>query len=485
MVPRSLALLAACLISAPLASAAESEQVQLAAKMSEDASALLEQLLGPGRAKVFIRIEEGDRSEEQKQTETLSPLAGKKPPATTTAVLPGYATASPIFEKTSQWYKRELEQSNTTSAFSIKKIEVSLLLDDQVAEAQSEAIRKVLSDMLRLDTKRGDTLLVLRSQLYPPWKRLLWTPEIGRALIAQAGLWVAVILVCFVCFVGYLVISRSVRGLAEAIATRRTQAEGPAALARGQMGGYAALGGPGAGGALALGEFGETGAGTVPGQVEGRFGYLSARPPKEVARWLAAEPAEDVALLFGAVTDTDPALATRLFAALPKDFRLAVSKALVKIRTADPDRVGTVEARVREKVEASMAGPDKLSTLLAQLAPEERTPLIDELSVAEPQASRDMLESLITFETLAALSAGDLRRLVTAVPIQVWAQALHGAEDFSGRVIEQLPPGLRPTVREGLDTPLPRDRVLEARSVVLARAAQLAADGQIELKASA
>jgi hypothetical protein len=455
--------------------------------MSEDASALLEQLLGPGRAKVFIRIEEGDHSEEQKQTETLSPLAGKKPPATTTAVLPGYATASPIFEKTSQWYKRELEQTNTNSAFSIKKIEVSLLLDDQVAEAQAEAIRKVLSDMLRLDTKRGDTLLVLRSQLYPPWKRLLWTPEIGRAIIAQAGLWVAVILVCFVCFVGYLVISRSVRGLADAIATRRTPAEGPAGLARGQMGGagYAALGGPGAGGALALGEFGEPVAGVVPGQAEGRFGYLSARPPKEVARWLAAEPAEDVALLFGAVTDTDAALATRLFAALPKDFRLAVSKALVKIRTADPDRVGTVEARVREKVEASMAGPDKLSTLLAQLAPEERTPLIDELSVAEPQASRDMLESLVTFETLASLSAGDLRRLVAAVPIQVWAQALHGAEDFSGRVIDQLPPGLRPTVREGLETPLPRDRVLEARSVVLARAAQLAADGQIELKASA
>jgi hypothetical protein len=483
MVSRSLALLAACLLSASFSFSAESEQVQLAAKMSEDASALLEQLLGPGRAKVFIRIEEGDRAEEQKQTETLSPLAGKKPPATTTAVLPGYATASPIFEKTSQWYKRELEQSNTTSAFSIKKIEVSLLLDDQVAEAQAEAIRKVLSDMLRLDTKRGDTLLVLRSQLYPPWKRLLWTPEIGRALIAQAGLWVAVILICFV---GYLVVSRSVRGLAEAIATRRTQAEGPAGL-RGQMGGggYAALGGPGAGG-LALGEFGEAGGGgALAGQAEGRFAYLSARPPKEVARWLAAEPAEDVALLFGAVTDTDPALATRLFAALPKDFRLGVSKALVKIRTADPDRVGTVEARVREKVEASMAGPDKLSTLLSQLAPEERTPLIDELSVAEPQASRDMLESLVTFESLAELAAGDLRRLVAAVPIQVWSQALHGAGGFSGRVIDQLPPGLRPTVKEGLETPLPRDRVLEARSVVLARAAQLAADGQIELKASA
>ncbi len=217
-----------------------------------------------------------------------------------------------------------------------------------------------------------------------------------------------------------------------------------------------------------------------------RFAYLAAKPPRDVSPWLQAESVDDVALLFCWLADKNPDLGMRLFAALPASFQVTVSKQMLKVKQADPERISILDNRLRTQAEFSLHGTEKLGQILGAMQSSDREDLLGELSAADQAGSRELRQSLVTFEELVNMKVQDLRRLVAAVPLPIWGAALVGAEKaLADKVVELFPTGMRPMLRESLAEARPKEKVLEARSQILSQAFKMATLGQLALKPEA
>ncbi len=488
------------------AAAVSVEETELAARLVEDSSALLEQLLGPGRAKVLITVE-GERSETKTSTDIQTPI--DKPGQNATSeqegvvgapgfaqqsttrmerdAMPGYAPYYVPSELMDKSYRYVQEKNNTIfqrdqqesrrSNFQVNKINVSLLVDTAIPQTQAEAVRKVLADMLRLNVLRGDSIVLVRASLTPMWKRLLLSPDIFKTALSHSMIVVGLLatgLVLGVLFVW------GMRTLAQALLHRQQmpqQAPEMPPAAEPEM--------LGAEGPPTLDTTEAAATPTLALEAQERFGFLAGHPAQEVAQILEGEPPEDLALLFSWLADRQTELGTLLFSNMSPQVQLEVSKAMVRLRQADPERIDILEGHLRTQVETRLKGTDKLGLILSRLGPQEREIILGDLSRVDAQASQEVQNSLVTFEDLAAMKVEDLRKLAFLLPIQVWATALRGADqEFAERVTSLFPAGMRSTFQESFELAQPKEKVLEARSKILSQALALADQGQLNIKAA-
>lgn len=445
------------------------DETTLAARLAADASELLEQLLGPGRAKVFVTLQ-GERTEIRTESEITTPQ-----PLETNASLPGYLGDSELKRKV-EIMQKDHEQSLRSSGLLIKNITASVVLDESLSDDQVQLVRRLLPDLMRLDARRGDSVAYLRAPLIPSWRRAFLGTEGTRTLVWLGG---GVLLVCWMGLVAYLVSVGVMRHLTAELALRRADTGGAAIpLARAQ-GPDAALA---AGGPVDVEAelFGEPP--RRQGQLGRRFDFLAAKDPQDLAGLLDKESPEDLALLFGYLADSSPEVATRLFGAFPARQKAQVSQALARLTTADPERLAMLESRLKTTLEFGLRGPERLGRILSRLPSEEREEVLGELMAQDASSAEQVESTLFRFERIGDLAVNDLRRLLTAVSYPDWGVALRGMpEKTVARIAELLPREARDVLRDAMSVPLPREKVLEARSKILSQAYALERQGQISL----
>jgi hypothetical protein len=412
---------------------------ELSSMMVRDISALLDQLIGKGRARVYVHLE-GSSAETETQNEVLTPKS-KESEAAMIPPPPGYPYPF-------QYLQKEQQHSRTSSGFVVQKMHVSVLLDKRVPQD--------------------------RADIVSPWKDLLASPEVARTVIAQASMIVGLLLVCLI---AYLLGMRVARGLGEAIASRRPAAP-EAAMGMGLPPGQAAF--P-AGGPPTMGDLEGAPQEALRLPYQPHFSCLTSKPIHEVVRVLEAEPPEDIAMALTWLADRAPEVGAKLFAALSEPFRLQVSRAMAGISQADPERISLLDSKLKTQVEFSIRGTEKLSKLLGPMPREQREGLLRNLAAADRRLTQEVAAGITTFEDLGGMRVEALRRLVAAVPMDVWTTAVSGVDEaFVNRVAELLPEGMRPTILEGRRRSLPKDKVIEARAKVLAQAAGMAAQGVLD-----
>lgn len=457
------------------------DEAAMGEKLTAEAEKFLVSLLGPGRAKVLVTVE-GERSNTQTQTEILTPIT--KPAGVEPALLPGYAKERTKEEKW-DFTQKDQEQTSRISGLIVKRLRVSIVIDSKVPESQANAARRLLSDMLGVDPKRGDQISVLRAQLAPAWKSALETPEGTRTILLFSG---AVVLVLLVSLLGYFAAIRVVRAFVSELGqNRRRASDSPPPYPPQGMG--ASL--PGAqsaellpGGIPSLLDSGSPDQGAAAGlpQLGRRFDFLSSKDPLELSKLLADESPDDLALLFGYLADSNPDLAATVLQALPAPAQTAVSQALVRLTMADPERLAMLENKIRTLVEFGLRGTERLGKILSRLPPMEREGIMGDIQTASPDAAKEIENSLFSFEDILKLKPNEMRRLIMAVPYTEWGLALRSAPaELVEKISEQLLPGTKKILSESMETPQPRNKVLEARSAILAQVYAMASRGEISL----
>lgn len=351
----------------PAAASPGAQGAELAARMQEDVSRLLEQLVGRGRARSFVTVE-GEL--------VLKSSSESGSPAPETQTLPGYGAMS-ILEKTGEYLKARREESQRTSEFRVKRLSVSLVFDRSIPEARVNAIKLMISEVLRLSQARGDSIMTARSEMLPWWQSSLEAPETRPALIAAVlgALALAVLLA-----LGYILASKLLSGFVDYARINAPSPGGPAA------------GIPAASGA---GEFGDIidveasaasgGALLTPGTA---FEFLEKLPPAEAAEAISELPDEDAAIIIANLTDRKPHISSKILLALPPARKQAVSVQLLALKTAEPERVYEIENDLRLKLEKSLKGAEKLGRLLSLVNESERSDIMDDLYPRQPRGFR-------------------------------------------------------------------------------------------------
>lgn len=462
-----------------------SEETEVAARMSEDVSVLLDQLIGAGRARIFITVE-GEKNSVNTQTEVTTPIPSTGTEQGITG-FPGYLTSRYLertyqlqkgIERDSKFIQKEQEQSSHTTGFNIKRITASLVLDRRIPEVQASAVRLVISDLLRLESRRGDSLVIIRADMVPLWKSAFFTPEGYRTMFGVGAL-LAILLLVFV--LAYFLAAKLLRGIIEYAHSRRAETQSPAPM----------TGQPQAGMNISLSE------NDMPGvfdaeistrspqrllDSEVRFGFLNDFPQKEAGQFLDAEPVEDLALLIAYLADKGPHLASKLLLMFPIEKRGEITKAMVSINEADPERLAEIENRLKTRIEMSLKGTDKLGKLLSVMEPGDRSNILGDLSASDPEGSARVAQSLITFEDICRLSPENLRPVVNSIPYQDWGIALRGApREQTAGVLEIFPAEIRQIVEDVISSPQKKDKIIESRSSIIAAATGLALKGMISL----
>ena len=385
------------------------QAAELSARMQEDVSRLLEQLVGRGRARSFVSIE-GEA--------VLKSKSESGTPSEDTLTLPGYASVN-ILEKTGEYLKQQREESQRTSEFRVKKLSVSLVFDRAVPETRVNAIKLMISDVLRLSEARGDSIITTRTEMMPWWKSALEAPEIRPVLIASAfgALALAIFLV-----LGYILASRLLTGFVDYARLNAPASSG---------GNYS---GPGAGPSLEEGEMGEiidvesrAAAGGALLEAGSAFEFLEKLPPAESASLLSEIPEEDAAIIIANLADRKPHISSKILLALPPDRKQTVSAKMMGLKQAEPERIYEIESDLRSKLEKSLKGSEKLGRLLSLVDESARAEIMDNLTRTDPKASEQMRQSMVTFDDLCRLNDKNLRPLVVSMPYADWAVALAGA----------------------------------------------------------
>ncbi|MHB0996846.1 MAG: FliG C-terminal domain-containing protein [Elusimicrobiales bacterium] len=456
---------------APAASPS-AQAAELSSRMQQDVSRLLEELVGRGRARSFVTVE----GEIVLKSKRESGPSGEE-----TMILPGYAAVN-ILEKTGEYIKQQKEESQKTTEFRVKKLNVSLVFDRSVPETRVNAIKLIISEMLRLSEQRGDSITAARTEMMPWWKNALEAPEVRPVLIASAfgALALAALLA-----LGYILASKLMTGFVD-YARVNAQASSPLSVTGGGLGGP---GGP-------EGETGEMGeiidvearAAAGGGLLEAgsAFDFMEKLPPAEAADLLSDMPEEDAAIIIANLADRKPHISSKILLAFSPAKRQSVSAGMLNLKQAEPEKVYEIENDLRMKLEKSLKGADKLGRLLSLVDEAARTEIMENLARANPKASEDLRRKMVTFDDVCRLDEKNLRPLVVSTPYAEWAAALFGAgETAVGNVTRLLPEDVRLIVKDMMLARPEEEKVIGARARIISSAIDLNAKGRIVLKEGA
>ena len=454
---------------APAASPS-AQATELSSRMQEDVSRLLEQLVGRGRARSFIAVE-GEI--------ILKSKSESGPTAEDTLTMPGYASVN-ILEKTGEYLKQQREESQRTTEFRVKKLNVSLVFDRTVPEARVNAIKLIITEMLRLTEARGDSITTARTEMMPWWKNALEAPEIRPVLIASAfgALALAALLA-----LGYILASKLMTGFVD---YARVNAQASALPSGG------AYGGPGGGPEGEMNELGEiidVEARAASGgllEAGSAFEFMEKLPPSEAAELLSDMPEEDAAIIIANLSDRKPHISSKILLSFSPAKRQAVSAGMLNLKQAEPEKVYEIENDLRMKLEKSLKGADKLGRLLSLVDEAARTEIMENLTRANPKGSEELRRKMVTFDDVCRLDDKNLRPLVVSIPYAEWAAALTGAgETAVGNVTRLLPEDVRLIVKDLMLARPEEEKVIGARARIISNAIDLNAKGRLILKEGA
>lgn len=446
---------------------------EISARLRQDVSRLLDNLVGKGKSKVFVEVKGEVVSTAKSEGGT---------PEENIVSLPGYSTVN-ILSKTSELAKKHKGEAEYVSEFKIKRIDVSIVLDKSVDQVRANTIKILVSDILMLDQARGDTLNLFQTRMLPWWKSMLDSPGNRKVIIASL-LAAATLVVLSVIF--YLLASNLFKGAIDYARMSSMSRVSPVDVSGGGQGTSGFIQGPG----------GESGEGEFPEVMEAEsadvtrllesektFGFMEKFPAEELSDILADEDPEDLGIIVAFLADSLPHVSSKLLLSFPDNIRPEITKRIIDLKQIEPERLMEIENNVRTKIERSLKGSEKLAKILCIINADERSKIIDNLPNVDPKNVDKLKESLVTFDDICKLDAKNLRSVLMTMPYQEWAVALQGMPDGAKRhVINIYPDEIKVIVKDLLGAEKERHEVISARAKVISTVLDMTAKGKISLR---
>lgn len=428
---------------------------------------VLVKILGPNQAKVIVETTmDFSRTEKLEVSSKVTPDPGGE---VKDYLVPGF----PAFGSTGTENKSYNREMLYPSAF-VKKMTVSVILNRAIPDQDAANIRGVVSEILMLDSARGDQLSVIKAPFAPVWRTIWYTPEAISMVLKYLMLALMGIIAMIVVAVGFLKLAGAMSTMAKVQQNHQITMElGKGGIPVGSEPPALLAGSAPAGGISAAAE---------PGAAQEAAGptVFNVRPeqvPFLVSMMTGEEPA-NVALVAGHLT---PETRKDFLRRLPSGFASEVIASMAGIRFVEPEVINTLKDELERRLSGAVGGLDGALSAIESVNLRARRSMLAELEKKHPELSAEVRRRVLMPEDLALLSEKDLSLMAGAVKIEEWAPALFELpETVRQKLKEQMAEKTWKMIEQSMSYGTPSaEKMEEAVELIMARAAELIKAGKI------
>ncbi|MFA6584018.1 MAG: flagellar M-ring protein FliF C-terminal domain-containing protein [Elusimicrobiaceae bacterium] len=456
---------------------------------------VLEKILGPNQAKVSvvavldfnkterINMEAGQAKKQAPRGRFLWEDEQVEENDDAQEILPGFSVKSPSNPMPTAGGSKEIEKMTVFPPQFVKKLVVSVVLNKEVSQAETENIREIVSNLLSVDLQRGDKLTILRANFVPAWKEMLHKPESINFLFKY--LVIAIIGVLALVILGFAImkLATAMNNMAKAqvhqvqmdFSKQGGQTEQIREITT--QDGTPALSGP---------------EGGAPGDPEVMLledqsdsandaTMLDVKPENVIhlLELVQNESAENIAIV--ALHLKRPIRKT-FIDGLDESIKLDVLVNMSKIRFIESDFIVKLKSEFEERLRGAVGGMKEILDVLSNMDLAQKRDLLDKLSERAPELSRSARRSIMLPEDLVLFDETEISFLNSEIKLDTWVNAQWELPD---EFMQKLQPVLTKNAWQMLEQakkfrkPGP-EQIYEALDKVMQAAFKIIKDGKAE-----
>jgi hypothetical protein len=389
---------------------------------------VLLKLIGPNQAKVvvdasmdFTRTEKVDMTSQQAASAAQDSMfkwdsGSKENQIFSEYLLPGFPDMSGMTKKpeNATYQKQVLYPSSF-----LKKLVVTVILNKELSDADAQSVRSVVSEILALDQKRGDDLVIIKAPFAPFWRTIWYTPEAMGLIFKYGALTLMSIIALIVVAIGFLKLAGAMNTMAKAQQSHQITMDMGKNLP-----GLPGL--PGAAGTakdLLSGERRENGEESGGDEKEKEKITFDVRPDQVffLVHLMNNEDPANVALV---ATHLAPEVRSEFLRLLSPEVSSDVIANMAKVRFVEVDIINTIKDELERRLSGAVGGVEQVVEVLEKVNVRAKRDMLEKLSQKDPDTARLVRKRVFLPEDLGRLSERDMSMLISDFKIEVLAAAL-------------------------------------------------------------
>jgi len=488
------------------------QKMKLEDKLEKYVNGVLEKWLGPDKASVKIDITPNatkSRVETESWAQKQAESGGVEAQSSEmTEFLPGIPRKQDIMQKEKKaggpgeasGQKRSISSVVKIPESFIKKMDVTLVVDQAVKDEQFKAIKDIVSRTLSLDPiKRGDKFNVLKVRFSPFSKLLAYLTNLNFYLALAA------ILLCLI-FLRFLF---SIGPTLKELKSMKSEVDTSGDLTGG--------GGGGGGGGVIGGSIGD---GTeqggekeedeeetpeeirkrdllelvksllIPGEEVGKmafkpFDFVEERDLKKIAYLLFNEEPEVIATVIHYFDDAKAVKLLKLFSE-DKDKKSAVIMAMTRVQFVEQSKIACLARVLKRRIDLTSGGVDRLLDILSLMDDGTKKEVMSHLSSENPEIAEKVENMLFSFDNLTSLDDRTLQVILAEINAPDLAVALKSvSEEFKTKIMGNLSEAAGKLVEEeqesGRAASATEAQIEMQRQEIITKLRALESEGKIDL----
>ncbi|MBI4656937.1 MAG: hypothetical protein HY746_09375 [Elusimicrobia bacterium] len=447
--------------------------------LAKKADDVLVKILGPNQAKViietvmdFTKTEKVEYEKDKKKEKTSFKMEGEAGDISAIEYLmPGFGIPGAESKNENKSYVKQFSYPR----FFIQKIKATILVNKSLSEEEILNIQNMVSEILTLDRKRGDEMVVVRAIFAPFWKTIWYNPESMNFIVKY-------VILSILGVIGLLVVAAGFLKLAGAMNTM-TKVQQSHQITMDLAGGS-----------------------PLPGQNQnlGTLSFIEEKKDEKEKKEHEPRVSDDkiyfdikphqIDALVSIMVNEDPSnvaiVADHLredvkkdfFARLPPDFAADVVAGLSKMRFLENDVVLKFKDELETRLSGVMGGLQNALSVFQRLSARGKSEMIKNLEQKHPQLSLELRKRVFIFEDIKLLDDNDLSLLVSAVDINDLTKVYKVIdEEFKSKIKSQLSQTAWRIIEErNLYESYSEEKIDDSINNISAQANKLFEDGKIK-----
>jgi len=451
------------------------QKIALERSFEERLRGLLAKILGTDRFIVIVNVEpETESTEVARETWVQEKTTGEVVRKEKKFVLPGV----PVREKLGEEripetlspggeVKREYEKVVVLPKSFVRRVVVTIIMDEKIEEALIETVRTVATEIIGLDVARGDQLIIKKQRFSEP-SQTAWST------IKSSPIYWPVFGIVFLLFLLFpiRILLRGLARIFQTVRPRETLVAPPAQVF-----------GPGATIELGVPQRAEEKVGEkMEEKISRPFDFINENNIKHLLYLLKDESAETISVI---ISYLSPREATQVMASLPRNLKAAVTEKLSRVRGLPPEVVDAMEADIKGRIDYIVGGTEQLVQIVDEADKTTREEILQSLREKEPELAEKVRKQIFVFEDIVHLDNISFQTVLRQVDLGTVSLALKGSpEEFKDKVMGRLSEGGQAMLRQEMELgkPTGKEKIEEAQRRIVRVVRDLQKGGKIPVE---